>query len=104
MTNSLAIATVTTSIRFVIDRSLQQTHAGPVGGAHVVTRRPEELTAAEFTDGPAINVYCYLATPNHAWNITDLPTRRANGSLVHRPVARSRPALPDQLRRQGARS
>lgn len=29
----------------------------------------------------------YLATPNHAWNPTDLPTRRANGSLVHRPVA-----------------
>ena len=53
----------------------------------MVTRRPEELTAAEFTEDPAINVYCYLATPNHAWNLTDLPTRRANGSLVHRPVA-----------------
>src|SRR5829696_2923120 len=87
MSNSLAIAAVTSSIRFVIDRSLQQTHPAPVGGARVVTRRPEELTAAEFTEDPAINVYCYLATPNHAWNLTDLPTRRANGSLVHRPVA-----------------
>jgi hypothetical protein len=87
MSNSLAIAAVTSSIRFVIDRSLQQTHAGPVGGARVVTRRPEELAAAEFTEDPAINVYCYMATPNHAWNITDLPTRRADGSLVHQPVA-----------------
>jgi hypothetical protein len=87
MSNSLAISAVTSSIRFVIDRSLKQTHAGPVGGARVVTRRPEELTAAEFTEDPAINVYCYLATPNHAWNITDLPTRRGDGSLVHQPVA-----------------
>jgi Pvc16 N-terminal domain len=87
MSNSLAIAAVTSSIRFVIDQSLQQTQAGPVGGAHVVTRRPDELTATELTEDPAINVYCYLATPNHAWNLTDLPTRRANGSLVSRPVA-----------------
>jgi hypothetical protein len=87
MSNSLAIAAVTSSIRFVIDRSLQQTQVGPVGGARVVTRRPEELAAAEFTEDPAINVYCYMATPNHAWNITDLPTRRVDGSLVNQPVA-----------------
>ena len=87
MSNSLAIAAVTSSIRYVIDTSLQRTHPGPVGGARVVTRRPDELTAAEFAEDPAINVFCYLATPNHAWNLTDLPTRRGDGSLVHRPVA-----------------
>ena len=26
-------------------------------------------------------------TPNHAWNLTDLPTRRGDGSLTRRPVA-----------------
>lgn len=87
MSNSLAIAAVTSSIRFVIDTALQQAHPGPVGGARVVTRRPDELGSAEFADDPAINVFCYLATPNHAWNLTDLPTRRGDGSLVHRPVA-----------------
>ena len=69
------------------DRALQQTHSGPVGGARVVTVRPDELSATGLEGDPAINVYCYLATPNHAWNLTDLPTRRSNGSLVNRPVA-----------------
>jgi hypothetical protein len=87
MSNSLALAAVTSSIRFVIDRALQQTHSGPVGGARVVTVRPDELSATGLEGDPAINVYCYLATPNHAWNLTDLPTRRSNGSLVNRPVA-----------------
>ena len=79
MSNSLALAAVTSSIRFVIDRALQQTHSGPVGGARVVTVRPDELSATGLEGDPAINVYCYLATPNHAWNLTDLPTRRSNG-------------------------
>ena len=87
MSNSLALAAVTSSIRYVIDRSLQQTHAGPVGAAKVVTVRPDELSTTGFGEDPAINVYCYLATPNHAWNLTDLPTRRSDGSLVNRPVA-----------------
>lgn len=88
MSNSLAIAAVTASIRYVIDKSLEaKAQAGPVGGAHAVTRRPDELTGTEFSDDPMVNVYCYLATPNHAWNLTDLPTRRDDGSLVNRPVA-----------------
>jgi Pvc16 N-terminal domain len=87
MSNSLAIGAVTSTIRYVLDRALQQPHAGQVGGAGVTTLRPTELAAVDVEESPGINVYCYQATPNHAWNLADLPTRRANGSFVQRPVA-----------------
>jgi Pvc16 N-terminal domain len=87
VSNSLAIAAVTSTIRYVLDRSLQQPHAGPVGGANVTTLRPQELASSEVADTSGINVFCFQATPNHAWNLTDLPTRRPDGSMVQRPVA-----------------
>jgi hypothetical protein len=87
MSNALAIAAVTSSIRYVLDRSLQQPHVGPVGGALVTTLRPDELTTSDLAGTAGINVYCYLATPNHAWNLTDLPTRRSDGSALQRPLA-----------------
>jgi hypothetical protein len=87
MSNSLAISAVTSTIRYVLDRSLQQAHAGQVGGAGVTTLRPTELAAVDVEEAPGINVYCYQATPNHAWNLADLPTRRGDGSFVQRPVA-----------------
>lgn len=87
MSNSLAIAAVTSTVRYVLERSLQATHLGPVGGARVTTLRPGDLGDADLAGPAGINVFCYLATPNHAWNLDDLPTRRSNGSLASRPVA-----------------
>jgi hypothetical protein len=87
VSNSLAIAAVTSTIRYVLDRSLQQPHAGQVGGATVTTLHPQELGGGDVEGTPGINVFCFQATPNHAWNLTDLPTRRPDGSPVQRPVA-----------------
>ena len=87
MSNSLAIAAVTSTIRYVLDRSLQQAHPGAVGGANVTTLLPQELAGSEVAGTAGINVFCFQATPNHAWNLTDLPTRRPDGSMVQRPVA-----------------
>jgi hypothetical protein len=87
VSNSLAIAAVTSTIRYVLDRSLQQSHPGAVGGAKVTTLLPQELTSSDVAGTAGINVFCFQATPNHAWNLTDLPTRRPDGSMVQRPVA-----------------
>lgn len=87
MSNSLAIAAVTSSIRYVLDLSLQRPHPGPVGGAGVTTLHPGDLAGSDLESTAGLNVYCYLVTPNHAWNLTDLPTRRSNGSSVQRPLA-----------------
>ncbi len=87
MSNSLAIAGVTSSIRYVLERSLQAPHPGPVGGARVTTLRPNELSGTDLASGVGINVFCFMASPNHAWNLSDLPTRRGDGSLSSRPTA-----------------
>ncbi len=87
MSNSLAIAAVTSSVRYLLDRALQRPHLGPVGGAKVTTLRPDALAGADLSKDAGVNVYCYLATPNHAWNLTDLPTRRSDGTAFQRPVA-----------------
>ena len=88
MTNALAVATVTASIRHLLDQALGGEEPGHVGGAAVTTLRPEDLAAL----GPAmnhkgINVFLYQVTPNHAWNLTDLPTRDGDGRLTRPPLA-----------------
>jgi hypothetical protein len=87
MSNGLAIAAVTSTLRFLLDSALQHPHPGPVGSAHVTTLRPDRLTDAAVVPGPCINVFLYQVTSNSAWNMDDLPTRDGNGSLSHRPVA-----------------
>lgn len=87
MSNSLALAAVTSTIRYLLERSLQTPHAGQVGGAAVTTVHPAGLTTDDIAGEAGINVYCYQVTPNHAGNLNDLPTRRSNGSLTSRPVA-----------------
>ena len=90
MSNVLAVAAVTSTIRYLLERALGGSQPGPVGGARVTTSRPDSLSRAD--DGGAdvargLNVYLYNVAPNHAWNLTDLPTRRSDGTLSHRPTA-----------------
>jgi hypothetical protein len=81
MSNYLAIATVT--------GALYQILIGPVKTAvHSATvgfRRPDK-TSGE-TGMPHVNVYLYQVTPNAAFRNVDLPTRRADGTLVKQPIA-----------------
>lgn len=87
MSNSLAIAAVTSTLRYVLERALDATHPGPVGGATVTTLRPNQLSDTTLVSTPGINIYLYDVRPNHAWNLTDLPTRGRDGSFTRRPVA-----------------
>ncbi len=89
MSNVLAVAAVTSTIRYLLERALSDSQPGPIGGARVTTSRPDAVSlsdngGADVSKG--INVYLYNVTPNHAWNLTDLPTRRADGSLAERPT------------------
>jgi hypothetical protein len=94
MSNTLALAAVTATLRFVLERSLGGTQPEPVGGAKVTTLHPRDIPAGTGTAGTGaagempkgINVFLYQVTPNHAWNLTDLPTRAPDGALVRRPV------------------
>lgn len=89
MSNSLALAAVTSTLRHVLHEALGEAEPEPVGGADVTTYRPAQLADADTVGAAAsgINVFLHTVTPNHAWNLTDLPTRRHDGSLAQRPLA-----------------
>ena len=89
MSNTLAIATVTSTLRHVLHESLSNDEPDPVGGGDVTTYRPTQLSDADTvgTSAAGLNVYLFQVTPNHAWNLSDLPTRRPDGSLSQRPLA-----------------
>ena len=80
MSNALAIATVTATLKEV----LQENAASIVSGSVVRTRRPQDMEKGEF-DNPAINIYLYQIVPNTALRTADLPTRRSDGTLIQPP-------------------
>ena len=80
MSNHLAIATVTATLRRLLGEA-----ATVVPGAAVTTKRPDGNPAA--AQGAAINVFMYQVVPNAAYRNTDLPTRRVDGELAQRPCA-----------------
>lgn len=87
MSNSLALAAVTSTIRYLLERAISAPHPGPVGGASVRTLRLDQLAAGDLAGTPGLNVLLYQITPNHAGNLTDLSTRDASGALLRRPNA-----------------
>ncbi len=79
MSNHLAVATVTATLRNL----LQDAVAGDVTGAQVTTVHPRDNANL-----PALgaNLYLYQAVPNAALRNRDLPTRTAAGQTVQRPT------------------
>jgi len=81
MSNFLAIATVTASLR----RMLQGVVSADVNGATVTTVRPTESGAGLPQTG--VNVFLFQVNPNPELRNADLPTRRSSGGGIQRPTA-----------------
>lgn len=81
MSNFLAVATVTATLR----RLLQQTVAQDVAGAIVTTLRPGEATTGLPATG--VNVFLYHAMPSAALRNADLPSRRGDATVIQPPQA-----------------
>jgi hypothetical protein len=79
MSNALAIATVTATLQQMLSGSLSRTG---LTGAYVTSLRPDAPTGLPK---PGVNVFLYQVTPNTSWRNADLPTRRADGTLLRRP-------------------
>lgn len=88
MSNTHAIAAVTSTLRFMLQQAIDA-EPDPVAGRKVTTLRPAQLATLGSEDSPArgLNIYLYQVTPNHAWNLSDLPTRNRSGAIVTRPRA-----------------
>lgn len=80
MSNHLAIATVTATLRNLVQTAINE----DVAGATVSGVRP--TTDAEGLTAMGVNIFFYQAVPNAAWRNADLPTRSGNGALVQRPT------------------
>ena len=80
MSNYLAIATVTAALR-----DLMQAAVNDIGiNATVTTQRPAAVSGDE-ANAARVNIYLYQVTPNPYLGNSDLPTRRADGTLIERP-------------------
>lgn len=79
MSNFLALATVTATLSQVIQAAIDT----DVPGARVTTVRPD--VAGNGPTESKVNVFLYEVTSNAAFRNVDLPTRRADGSLMQKP-------------------
>ncbi len=77
MSDFRAIAAVTLSLQDAL-----QTAVNPLG-ANTRTGRPERPSSG--TSGPIVNIFLYQVAPNPQWRNSDVPTRRADGTIVQRP-------------------
>ncbi len=80
MSNFLAVATVTATLRELLDTNIGK----DMSGVDVTTKRPEDLESATQA---AVNIYLYQVTPNAAYRNADLPTRDSDGQVVMRSQA-----------------
>lgn len=78
MSNPLAIATVTATLKQMLEGPLRR----EVSGADVKMVRPDQAVPSK-----GVNIFLYQVSPNIALRNADLPTRRDNGHLTQRPQA-----------------
>jgi hypothetical protein len=81
MSNALAIATVTQTLRNVLNDAIS---VAQVAGATVTFVRPDDQAHLPATGA---NVFLYQVAPNEALRNSDLPTRATDGTLLQRPQA-----------------
>jgi hypothetical protein len=84
VSNFLAIATVTETLRQMLDSAIGNT----IPGAQATATAVRPATPAGSPPGlpnPGVNVFLYQVTPNASWRNMDLPNRRDDGSLSNRP-------------------
>lgn len=77
MSNFLAIATVTETLRQMLDAAV----GSDVPGANATAVKPSE------SGEKAANIYLYQVGPNASWRNDDLPSRRGDKTLIQRPRA-----------------
>jgi hypothetical protein len=77
VSNSLAIATVTSTLRTI----LNDVANNAVNGAVATFLRPDNASLPAL----GVNIFLYMVTINTAWRNRDLPTRTADRTLVRRP-------------------
>ncbi len=82
MSNSLAIAAVTTTLRNILARGI-----GELLGSGIVTARPPDTLGENGDSTNQVNVFLYQTLPNAGWRNTDVPGRVRPGETGQFPLA-----------------
>ncbi|HEV8325055.1 MAG TPA: DUF4255 domain-containing protein [Myxococcota bacterium] len=81
MSNSLAIAAVTATLKNLLNGAISANVADSVPNAKATTLHP----SSKQLPNPGLNVFLFQVTPNPALRNLDAPTRRSDGTLIQRP-------------------
>jgi hypothetical protein len=84
MSNYLAIATVTATLKELVDVTLKN-EKPPINFDFEVTTKRPDAKDNQPSDKARVNIFLYQVTPNAAYRNEDLPTRRSNGEVAQRP-------------------
>ena len=87
MSNHLAVATVTATLKRTLDEALAAGYPGERPERDRIDRRGPRTRPTATGARRGINIYLYQVMPNAALRNEELPTRRADGSLARRPQA-----------------
>lgn len=85
MSNALAIAAVTASLRNLLENVNQGT--GLNGSSVAITTKPPDKARDGTTTDNQINLFLYQVLPNAAWRNTDIPQRVRSGETAIPPLA-----------------
>ncbi len=85
MSNFLAVATVSATLRSMVEDAARAALSGV--DPTVTTGRPDSLASTNGSPTTGVTVFLYQVTPNAHWSTGDLPTRRGDGSLIQPPRA-----------------
>ncbi|MBI2767715.1 MAG: DUF4255 domain-containing protein [Chloroflexi bacterium] len=88
MSNALAIAAVTATLRDLLNNGIIAHDLGAATGLVTVTSRPPDLVPTGDQEVAQLNLFMYHVTPNSGWRNTALPSRDADGNrLTNAPLA-----------------
>ncbi|WP_206410048.1 DUF4255 domain-containing protein, partial [Lysobacter enzymogenes] len=87
MSNALAIAAVTATLKDLISDSLLGLDLSSIGSITVTSTPPDRITTGQ-TEPNQLNLFLYQVTPNSGWRNQTLPTRDGSGQrLRNAPLA-----------------
>ncbi|MDE2372538.1 MAG: DUF4255 domain-containing protein [Burkholderiales bacterium] len=84
MSNALAIAAVTATLKDLLNNGLLDHDLSAIGSYSVTAQPPDRITTGS-TEGNQLNVFLYQVTPNLGWRNAGMPSRDAAGARLSNP-------------------
>ncbi|RCJ29422.1 hypothetical protein A6770_22080 [Nostoc minutum NIES-26] len=83
MSNALAIASVTSTLRYLLLSEIEP----DVSGVAVTTKSPDKVRSNNQQEKNQINIFLYRTAANAAYRNSDIPTQTRNGETGQPPLA-----------------